>query len=43
MGAGGEANRQRLEAIYETPEYQKHFRGQVDSLEQQIQITNPAQ
>lgn len=38
---GGEENRERLEAIYTTSEYQEYFRGQIDSLEQQIKIMNP--
>lgn len=41
MWSGGEANLHRLEAIYATPEYQEHFKNEIDTLENQIKIMNP--
>lgn len=43
MGAGGAENLKTLEAIYQTPEYQEYFRGEITSLQTKIQTLNPAQ
>lgn len=41
MGAGGVENLKTLETIYQTPEYQEYFRGEITNLQTKIQTLNP--
>lgn len=43
MGAGGAENLKTLETIYQTPEYQEYFRGEITNLQNKIQMLNPTQ